>query len=100
MTDFIKERYYYCKVIIPNKGYASFEDSVYKVGCTDCLIEYTSESIYLHFDRLAPSMNHAIASIANNVKDAFKKYENFTEFTIEYLKNDKSENCQFNWRVV
>ena len=51
-------------------GTEGLEDALYASGCDDALICTYGNSVYLTFDRIAETLNDAIASAVNNIESA------------------------------
>lgn len=49
---------------------ANLEDSFYEAGCSDALINFRDGTVYLDFDREAPSLEHAVISAIQDVESA------------------------------
>src|ERR1043165_4213670 len=48
----------------------NLEDSLYEAGCDDALINCRAGTVYLDFDREAPSLEHAVLSAIHQVESA------------------------------
>lgn len=48
----------------------NLEDSLYEAGCDDALINFRGGTVYLDFDREAPSLEEAVISAVQNVESA------------------------------
>ncbi len=46
------------------------EDALFEAGCDDALLSYYGKSIYLEFEREAPSLKYAIASAIRDIEGA------------------------------
>jgi hypothetical protein len=47
-----------------------YEDALYEAGCNDALIAVVNGSVYLDFDREAPSFDEAVKSASQDVERA------------------------------
>jgi hypothetical protein len=47
-----------------------FEDALYEAGCKDALVAIVGGTVYLDFDREAPSFEEAVTSATMNVAQA------------------------------
>ena len=48
----------------------NYEDRLYEAGCSDALVAVLSGTLYLDFDREAPSFNAAVRSAEQDVERA------------------------------
>jgi len=51
----------------------NLEDSLFEAGCDDALINYRNGTVFLDFDRQAPSLDYAIMSAIKNVESSSVK---------------------------
>lgn len=49
---------------------ASLEDHLFQAGCDDALINFRNGTVYLDFDRQAPSIDEAIISAIKNIESS------------------------------
>jgi hypothetical protein len=49
---------------------ASLEDSLYEAGCSDALINFRNDAVYLEFDRESSSMEEAVISAIKDVQSS------------------------------
>lgn len=58
------ETSYQFTLVLHNYGGTSDElaDALYEAGCSDALINFRNNAIYLDFDRVAPSLEKAVLS--------------------------------------
>lgn len=49
---------------------SELEDSLYKAGCDDALINFLDGAVYLDFDREAASLKEAVISANKDVEDS------------------------------
>jgi hypothetical protein len=71
LEDAVMERYSFTlRVEGIDTSTERYEDALFEAGCKDALIAIMGRTVYLDFDREAPSFEEAVASAKMNVEKA------------------------------